>query len=873
MPALEHIHDGINCSAYHHHPVLSRVYPHVFTLSAYFQSLFPPRQYNQLISAVAEQLASAAKLSDVDGRKLTRDEQLEKARDKATEWMDAYLVGVHESPPPQQDTDDESQCSTALTPASLHSLQDLIFISQQILLAQRPSPSSKHPPANILTLGYRPADERSSSFRLPLPLPFALAEAASALSLHVHPAACARAITNYALNTSLTHILESPLFHALADTTTGSAYRHSALLVHIFTSTSLFRRIDAGLHSDHLSQRGTETKAEGGGKRDSRQGPHQCYFQLCGRPLPDVVQAQAQEALVGASNGASGAKRKLRGHDGFLSIRNDSTEATAAIRRKRTRRGKTRGRSQWVGHPAFHGQDQQQEPQGISSLIPPPHAGTKVSYNLLKCKHPTHCASISATGRVSQACAHENLPRAPQSKSGTCWMRPLTSIALVRSRTFYARPTLDRMKKVCTGLPPSHVFQRSRKAGMVNHCYSSDPHTAVGASQNIGGLRVGKGIGAAAAAKFIFPRLNSSSKAFSHPEGGGGIFGGNGHRQRGLGRTTSAASSRDAVSDGLGTTRRRWRAHQTQTARRARHVLKYIFPRQYGLHNVFTSATSASGYGNAAGPGLGAGDNAGSGPTSAAGAGFVTAQRFVDYVSREAEIAYHVARRGRRPKSAGMSAFIPSSRPPSTVAGGVPARAQVQARTRPAAAFKTPWRLKPVLPIVHHMLQRHDRLNYRALLNRCAKNMVPRRMSQEERTLLARSLAEVADRPDRTHVHRSGGCGNADRNGHGDGVDTSSKLDVAAEVEGDASHEWRKVKRAEQRRSGHEETDSVKKAVAMEHLAKPVFQHFVVMHTQVTRFAIQVFRYIIPNAMLGSKHNRRVLEKCEFSSRRSQARG
>ena len=50
--------------------------------------------------------------------------------------------------------------------------------------------------------------------------------------------------------------------------------------------------------------------------------------------------------------------------------------------------------------------------------------------------------------------------------------------------------------------------------------------------------------------------------------------------------------------------------YQVQSVRRARHVAKYVFPREFGLHNVFTSQTDRG----------------------------ITTQKFVDYISREVEI-------------------------------------------------------------------------------------------------------------------------------------------------------------------------------------------------------------------------------------------
>ncbi|CBQ68186.1 conserved hypothetical protein [Sporisorium reilianum SRZ2] len=107
--------------------------------------------------------------------------------------------------------------------------------------------------------------------------------------------------------------------------------------------------------------------------------------------------------------------------------------------------------------------------------------------------------------------------------------------------------------------------------------------------------------------------------------------------------------------------------------RRTRHLAKYVFPRQFGLHNVFTGARDLN----------------------------TTTQPFRDYTVREVEIKALGARR-------------------------------------------TPKALRAVLPVLAKILARHDRLNYRALLDRCCPSRVPKgRLTLQERQQIVHDLAEV----------------------------------------------------------------------------------------------------------------------------------
>lgn len=103
---------------------------------------------------------------------------------------------------------------------------------------------------------------------------------------------------------------------------------------------------------------------------------------------------------------------------------------------------------------------------------------------------------------------------------------------------------------------------------------------------------------------------------------------------------------------------------------RARHLAKYVFPRQFGLHNVFTSPKSSGSY-----------------------------ELLPDYDDREVDI---------KVSSSGLGELISAD----------PARSQKLGKV------KTPPRLKGALELMQRMGQLHDKYKYRKVLDRLCPSKV-----------------------------------------------------------------------------------------------------------------------------------------------------
>lgn len=190
--------------------------------------------------------------------------------------------------------------------------------------------------------------------------------------------------------------------------------------------------------------------------------------------------------------------------------------------------------------------------------------------------------------------------------------RKPSEIVFVRSRMFYARCSRNKSGRVEVGLPSVHVLPRSSVKKELDK---------------------------------VLPSSTASST-----------------RSRSVVRSLRGESKGDVASQqGL--------FHQ----RRTRHLAKYVFPRQFGLHNVFTGIRDFG----------------------------TTTQPFRDYTVREIEI-------------------------------------------KALGAKRTPKALRSVLPVLAKILARHDKLNYRALLDRCCPSRVPKgRLTAQERQQIVEDLAEV----------------------------------------------------------------------------------------------------------------------------------
>lgn len=296
-----------------------------------------------------------------------------------------------------------------------------------------------------------------------------------------------------------------------------------------------------------------------------------------------------------------------------------------------------------------------------------------------------------------------SLSRTASSAGGGLEKKP-SDIVIVRSRMFYARCSRNKAGRVEVGLPSVHVLPRSA-------CH-----------------------------KELDKVLPSSSASLNTP-----------NRTRNPARTPSLES-------------KPVKPHETVfRERRTRYLAKYVFPRQFGLHNVFTGARDFG----------------------------TTTQPFRDYTVREVEI-------------------------------------------KALGAKRTPKALKSVLPYLGKILTRHDKLNYRALLNRCCPSRVPkRRLTAEERQQIVEDLAEVET------------------------LDPVPSYDVAVKPS------QRKSSQAAPSKT-QQSTTSASAQVSFE-LAppaprKPRYTNYAVPTTgQVVRFITLVMKSLLPRDLFGSLHNQKLI--------------
>ncbi|SNX84166.1 uncharacterized protein MEPE_02874 [Melanopsichium pennsylvanicum] len=205
--------------------------------------------------------------------------------------------------------------------------------------------------------------------------------------------------------------------------------------------------------------------------------------------------------------------------------------------------------------------------------------------------------------------------------------------------------------------------------------------------------------------------------------------------------------------------------------RRTRHLAKYVFPRQFGLHNVFTGARDFD----------------------------TTTQPFRDYTVRETEI-------------------------------------------KALGAKRTPKALRSALPVLAKMLARHDKLEYRALLNRCCPSRVPKgRLTAQERQQIVEDLAEVEalqpslfpDAPTR----------GAQKDNSSDKLASTKQSNILQS----------------QGRSG-QDSAKVDFEIAPPPARKPRYTNYAVPKTgQVVHFITLAIKSLLPRDVFGSLHNQKLI--------------
>ncbi|SPO40058.1 uncharacterized protein PSFLO_05540 [Pseudozyma flocculosa] len=210
---------------------------------------------------------------------------------------------------------------------------------------------------------------------------------------------------------------------------------------------------------------------------------------------------------------------------------------------------------------------------------------------------------------------------------------------------------------------------------------------------------------------------------------------------------------------------------QTFAAKRARHVLKYIFPRQFGLDNVFTTPKDSR----------------------------VTSQPLNDYTTRETEL------RSRGPA-------------------------------------KTPNRLRQALPLVALMIRRHDKLDYKKLLDRCCPSRLPRRrLTVAEKERIANDLTEQPIPESLPRAASTPNRSGPDRDGVGALLDGLGKRKRPHTTDSGAALSPKATARQEQ---------------------KPRFAAYAVPATgQVVHFVTTVVRRLVPLDLFGSQHNQGLVLK------------
>lgn len=331
------------------------------------------------------------------------------------------------------------------------------------------------------------------------------------------------------------------------------------------------------------------------------------------------------------------------------------------------------------------------------------------------------------TSRLSARSAASDADIGASAANAGALARKPSEIVLVRSRMFYARSSRNKAGRVEIGLPSVHVLPRS---------------------------------GCAKELDKVLPNLTQSSGTGQHTA------------SNKISLLRKSRPSPDTANE----QKRGYRdADSIFTARRTRHLAKYVFPRQFGLHNVFTGARDFD----------------------------TTTQPFRDYTVREAEI-------------------------------------------KTLGAKRTPKAVRSALPILAKILVRHDRLNYRALLDRCCPSRVPKgRLTAQERKQIVEDLAEIETLQAGAHH--------------------STARDVATE-----RHPRTSGPSGVLTDSAHTNTPSKGKTTSMTPklkvelpapaARKPRYHNYAVPTTgQVAHFAKLAVKSLLPRDLFGSRHNQNLI--------------
>lgn len=289
----------------------------------------------------------------------------------------------------------------------------------------------------------------------------------------------------------------------------------------------------------------------------------------------------------------------------------------AALSERTANLGAAANRAQQAGAKRKHGEAGEPTSTTRQRVVIGQAVGAiQTSKPLLTGKRPRKLDRVTSriSARSTSSAPELDIARSQTAASSSVDRKP-SEIILVRSRMLYARASRNKNGRVEVGLPSVHVIPRS-------------------------------------AIRKELDKVLPSSTAPNKPTA----------RSKPLTRNCIANSKQDVKSpEAL--------FHQ----RRTRHLAKYVFPRHFGLHNVFTGARDYD----------------------------TTTQPFRDYTVREVEI-------------------------------------------KALGAVRTPKALRPVLKVLAKILARHDKINYRALLDRCCPSRVPKgRLTAQERQQIVQDLAEV----------------------------------------------------------------------------------------------------------------------------------
>lgn len=173
---------------------------------------------------------------------------------------------------------------------------------------------------------------------------------------------------------------------------------------------------------------------------------------------------------------------------------------------------------------------------------------------------------------------------------------------------------------------------------------------------------------------------------------------------------------------------------------------------------------------------------------------------------------------------------------------GLPPAWERRSDVRPTSARRSrralPRRLAPAAPLIAAMLRRHDRLHYHTLLDACCPNPLPRgRLPPGSRDQLAShfaGMAPAAPLPRLPEVARRPAASGA----------ALTQRPAAAPV-ADLPERRRQQEQLARSRSRGE----------------PRFYQYATSMGRVAWFAVTVLRRVVPLALLGSAHNRRVVER------------